>query len=114
MNLREIIKKKLTTGVPGKFKTIQIKNGRKAMSFTTEGGETYVVQASLSNFVRFQNWDDVYAVADIQPTGKKVTDATGTKYPLIQLRTEVRYMKDKPNEREKEKEKEDEKENDVF
>lgn len=84
---------KIITGLSGRFEPLELKDGRWAMSFETDEGNRFVVNASLTNYLRFKKWENKRAYADIQPIGKKIKLPTGERYPLVRMRTEVMVNK---------------------
>lgn len=79
--------RRITTGVSGKFKTIEKDDGSKAMLFQA-GDKKYILKTSLKNFVRFQKWEGKESIADIQKIGSIVINKV--RYPLIKIRTDIK------------------------
>ncbi len=93
MKLQDLMEAKLITGLSGRFDPMELKDGRWVMSFVTDDGDRYIINASLRNYIRFKKWENKRAYADIEKTGKKIKIPTGEKYPLIRIRTEVEVDK---------------------
>lgn len=87
-------KRKVKTGIEGKFETISVPGEGKVMSFVTDEGKTFIIDASKENFVRFEKWDQFRTSADIQKTGKKMKIGKHF-YPTIRIRANLAGPLDK-------------------
>jgi len=89
MNFKKLVEsKKVIAGISGKFKTMEKEDGSKVMTFEATNGKKYVLKTSLSNFVRFQKWNNKESTIDFQ----KVGGATINKiyYPTILIRADIK------------------------
>lgn len=98
-NILSAIKKKVITNIPVEFNTVTLDNGSKAMSFTTDRGEKFIIKGSIDNFERFKKWDGKKADADIQRMLSAVKTDDDIILPLAKIRTDVEVEKE-PDEEE--------------
>jgi len=92
MKLYEFLERKVTEENV-KFKKVETKDGRKAISTITSNGNIYVIDASLKNFEHFKLWPKSEGTqAEIQKTYKKVELSDGTIVPTIRIRTSFQVI----------------------
>ena len=90
MKMQELLEARLRTGVSVTFKEFTSKTGNKFVGFISDlENKTYVIQASVANFIQFKNWPGKTESVDFQPTGKKIKTTEGN-FPLARIRAKVK------------------------
>lgn len=88
MTLNELINKTTQTGKLIKFSKGHGKNGLVLIA-TDADRKHYVLEKSITNYSRFEDWEDKQSRADIKQTGKYYKTEEYGKIPVIQIRVKV-------------------------
>ena len=87
MTLNELIKTTMT-GQLVDFSKGHGKTGLVIIVTSQQDSKKYVIEKSVEDYSRFEDWIGKEARADIKPTGKYYKTEEG-KFPLIQIRVKV-------------------------
>jgi len=87
MTLNELIKSTIT-GQLVDFSKGHSKTGFVIIVTSQQDNKKYIIEKSIKDFSRFEDWIDKEARADIRQTGKYYKIEEG-KFPLIQIRVKV-------------------------
>lgn len=89
MNFKKLVESKKTiTGISGTFKTMEKDDNSKVMIFQANNGKKYILKTSLSNFVRFQKWNNKEATIDFREVGSIIINKI--RYSTILIRANVK------------------------